>query len=201
MAMSFNDIPKPAQVLVFFTFSAILAGVVFWFKVLPLKTQRDELQNAVTALRAENQKSQAVEQERTEYMNRIAQLEKQLETLRSIVPDEQATDDFMRMLFDVGAAAGVNIRTFVPQAVVPRDFYVEMPFNLRLDGTYYSLVGFFNRLSHEQRIVSVTGLALGAPAGGGMGNYDVRASETVGANCIATTYFNKQTPVAPPLRK
>lgn len=201
MAMTFNDIPKPVQAVVFFIFSAILAGVVFWFKVLPLKAQRDKLQNTVTALRAENQKSQAVEQERTEYLNRIAELEKQLETLRSIVPDEQATDDFMKMIFDVGTAASVNIRTFVPQEVVPRDFYVEMPFNLRLDGTYYSLVGFFDHLAHEQRIVSVTGLTLGAPAGGGMGNYEVHASETVGANCVATTYFNKQAQGARPPQK
>lgn len=201
MAMSFNDIPKPVQVVVFFLFSALLASVVFWSKVLPLKAKHDNLQNAVAALRAENQKNQAVEQERTEYMNRITELEKQLETLRLIVPDEEATDDFMKMIFEVGAASGVNVRTFIPQPLVARDFYVEMPFNLRLDGTYYGLVGFFNRLAHEQRIVSVTGLSLGAPAGGGMGNYDVRPSETVGANCIATTYFNKQTPVAPPLRK
>jgi type IV pilus assembly protein PilO len=201
MAMTFNNIPKPAQVIIFFMVSAILAGVVFWFKVFPLEAQRDDLQNAVTALHAENQKNQAVEQERTEYLNRIAQLEKQLETLRSIVPDEQATDDFMKMIFEVGTAASINIRTFIPQAVVPRDFYVEMPFNLRLDGTYYSLVSFFNRLSHEQRIVSVTGLSLGAPAGGGMGNYQIHPYETVGANCVATTYFNKQTSGAAPPQK
>ena len=47
---------------------------------------------------------------------------------------------------------------------------MEMPFTVRLDGTYYSLLNFFDRLAHEQRIMSVSGLSLGTPEGGGMGH-------------------------------
>jgi type IV pilus assembly protein PilO len=199
MAMSFKEIPKPLQAVIFIAVSGVLAGVVFWYKVLPLEAQREDLQKAVSALHAENQKNQAFEQQHAEYLNRISQLEKQLETLRSIVPDEQATDDFMKMIFEVGGGAGVNVRTFIPQPLAARELYVEMPFNLRLDGTYYSLLNFFGRLSHEQRIVSVTGLSLGTPTGGGMGAYEVRPYETVGANCVVTTYFNKpRSETAPP---
>jgi type IV pilus assembly protein PilO len=199
MAKSFNDLPIPAQAAIFIVGAIVLAGVVFWLYVLPLKAQRDNLQTQVTQLHAENLRNRAFEQERTEYLNRIAQLQKQLETLRSIVPDEQATDAFMKMVFEDGGASNINIRTFIPQALVTHDMYMEMPFNLRLDGTYYSLLSFFDRLAHEQRIVSVTGLNLGTPEGGGMGSYTVAPSETVGANCIVSTYFNRpQPPPGPP---
>jgi type IV pilus assembly protein PilO len=201
MAMSFREIPKPLLAVISIAISGVLAGVLFWYKVLPLVAQREDLEKAVSALHAENQRNQAFEQQHAEYLNRLAQLTKQLETLRSIVPDEQATDDFMKMIFEVGAGAGVNVRTFIPQPLAVRDFYVEMPFNLRLDGTYYSLLNFFGRLSHEQRIVSVTGLSLGTPAGGGMGAYEVRPYETVGANCMVTTYFNKPSSGAVPPKK
>jgi type IV pilus assembly protein PilO len=155
----------------------------------------------VTKLKAENDRDEAFRQQQTEYLNRIGQLEKQLETLRSIVPDEQATDEFMRSVFAAGTNAGVNIRTFIPKGPVAKDYYVELPFNLRLDGTYYSLLNFFDRLAHEQRIMSVSGLSLGSPEGGGMGSYTVPRTETVGANCTLTTYYNKPLSVALPPKK
>ncbi len=206
MAKSFNDIPAAGQAAIFIGGAVVLAGVVFYLYVLPLKDQRDKLQAQVDKIHAENVRNRAFEQERTEYLNRIAQLQKQLETLRSIVPDEQATDTFMRMIFDDGAASSINVRTFIPQALVTHDMYMEMPFNMRLDGTYYSLVNFFERLAHEQRIVSVFGLSLGSPEGGGMGTYVIRPDETVGANCVVSTYFNRPqsppgAPKAPPKKK
>jgi type IV pilus assembly protein PilO len=175
----------------------LLGGGIFFFYVLPLKEQRDSLRKEVDKLTAENKLNQIFELERTQYLIRIAQLEKQLDTLRSIVPEEQATDDFMRTVFEDGRAAEVNIRTFIPQALAPKDIYTEMPFSLRLDGTYYGLLAFFGRLAHEQRIVSVSGLSLGAPEGGGMGAFKLHPGETVGANCLLTTYFSRVSTTAP----
>jgi len=190
MPKTFGELPVPVQGAVYALIAVILAGAVFYFLVLPVQQARDGLQKKIEKLKAENTRNRAIERERTEYLNRIAQLEKQLETLRSIVPEEQATDDFLRMVFADARAAEVNIRVFTPQSQVKKDIYTEMPFNVRLDGTYYSLLAFFDRLAREQRIVSVSNLSLGAPAGGGMGSFKVSAGETVGANCVLTSYFS-----------
>ena len=198
MPKNFNDLPVPVQVAVFFLIAALLAGAVFYVYVFPLKAKRDGLQGRVDSLKAENQRNQVFERERREYLIRIAELEKQLDALRSIVPDEQATDDFIRMVFEGGRATQVNIRTFIPQALTAKDIYTEMPVNLRMDGTYYGLLSFFSRLAHEQRIISVSGLSLGPPQGGGMGAFKIHAGETVGANCVLTTYFNRFQTAAPP---
>lgn len=199
MAKSFNDIPAPIQGAILVTVAVALAGGTFWYCVLPLSDQKDGLDREVKKLKAENDKNEAFKQQQTEYLNRIKQLESQLETLRSIVPDEQATDEFMKTVFADGAGTSTQIRTLIPKPAVVKDFYVEMPFVVRLDGTYYSLLSFFERLAREQRIMSVSGLSLGTPEGGGMGAYKVATTETVGANCVLTTYYNKPlTATAPP---
>ena len=201
MPKNFSDLPAAVQVAIFVLVAALLAGGVFFYYVLPLKEQRDSLRTQVDRLTAENRINQIFELQRKQYLIRIAQLEKQLETLRSIVPEEQATDDFMRTVFEDGRASEVNIRTFIPQTLAPKDIYTEVPFNLRLDGTYYGLLAFFERLAHEQRIVSVSGLSLGPPEGGGMGSFKLRPGETVGANCVLTTYFSRVSTTAPPTPK
>jgi type IV pilus assembly protein PilO len=198
MAKTFNDLPAPVQGAILVTVAVAAAAGVFWYFVLPLSDQKEALNKEVTKLKADNDRNEAFRQQQTEYLNRIKQLESQLETLRSIVPDEQATDQFIRTIFSDGQAVGTQVRSFVPKPPNVKDFYVEVPFSVHLDGTYYSLLSFFDRLSHEQRIMSVSGLSLGGPEGGGMGAYKVSSSETVGANCVLTTYYNKPVTATPP---
>jgi Tfp pilus assembly protein PilO len=201
MAKSFKDLPPAAQALILILAALVIPGGVFWFFVLPLYRTIDILGNQVRILTAENMKNQVFEQQRTEYLIRLEGLKKQIETQRSFVPDEPAQDQFVRTVHDAGLATGINVRTFVAQARVPHDFYVEMPFAARLDGTYYSLLSFFDRLAHAQRIISVGSIAMGAPMGGGMGAYTVHSSETVGANVVFITYFNRPQQPPPPTAK
>ena len=197
MPKSFSDLPAAVQIAIFVLLAVLMGGAVFYFYVLPLQEKRDSLRKQVDRIKAENKLNQIFELERTQYLNRIAQLERELDTLRSIVPEEQATDEFMRVVYEDGRATEVNIRTFIPASLEPKDIYTEMPFNVRLDGTYFALLAFFDRLAHEQRIVSVSGLTLGSPEGGGMGTFRLHSGETVGANCVLTTYFSRVSTAAP----
>lgn len=203
MAKSFNDLPAPIQGAIMVAVALVAAGGVFYYFVWPLSDQVDKLQSEVTKLKGENDNNEAFRREQAGYVSLIKQLESQLETLRSIVPDEQATDEFMKTVFTDGSETGTQLRTFIPGTAATKEYYVEMPFTVHLDGTYYNLLRFFDRLAHEQRIMSVSGLSLGAPEGGGMGAYTVSKSETVGANCVLTTYYNKPlaAPQLPPKRK
>jgi Tfp pilus assembly protein PilO len=206
MAKSFKELPSNVQAAILAVIAVGLAAGFFFMgipgvwepAVWDLRAKRDGLTAELQRLKAENEKNQAVERERTELLNRIAQLEKQLDTLRMIVPDEQATDDFVKMVYNTASAAGIYLRTFVAQPLVQREFHVEMPFNIRIDGTYWSMLNFFDRLARQQRIVSVTNLNLGPPQGGGLGRYTVHPGETVGANCTVVTYFNRPAPPPPP---
>jgi type IV pilus assembly protein PilO len=205
MAKGFNDLPTSVQAGILIAVPVLL-GAGYFFEgiptvadgVWPLHAKQEALHRDYLRLKAENDQNEAFRQQQTEYLNRIRELETQLQTLRSIVPDQPDTDAFMRSVFDAGTSTSINVRTFIPQAEVPKDLFVEMPFRVRLDGTYYELLSFFDRLAHEQRIVSVKDLSLGAPEGGGMGSYTVRPGETVGANCVITTYYNRATPSSAP---
>ncbi len=196
MAKSFNELTSGVQAAILIGIAVAVAVFIFWYYALPEVSQRNNLQVQVATLKAQNDKNEAFLQERAEYLSRIQQLQQQLQTLRSIVPDHPDTDVFVQTVYHAGVDTGVHVRSFVAQAAVRRRLYVELPFSVRLDGTYYGLLNFFNRLAHGQRIVTVSGLTLGPPAGGGMGNYTISPGETVGANCVITTYYNTPAPAA-----
>jgi len=197
VAQKLSDLPKAYQSAILAVLGVILAGAVFWYFVWPLSAQVDALRRDLQGLHAQNLRNKSFEQEHTSYVKRIAESQKQLEALRSTVPEEPATDEFVKMVHDAAVASAVHLRTFAAQPPVAQEMYTETPFKVRLDGTYYALLSFFSRLAQGQRIVGVTGLALGPAQGGGQGKYAVQHDETVGANCVLMTYYSgSQTPPA-----
>jgi type IV pilus assembly protein PilO len=197
MAKSFRDIPPAGQALVLALVAIVVVGALSYVYVYPLFGEKTQLEAKLKSLQAENAANEAFRQKLADYQARIKALRQQLETVRSIVPDEPEMDSFMKMIYADTASTGIHLRTFIPQAEVQQKYYVEMPVKMRLDGTYWTLVNFFDRLAREQRIVSVTSINLGPPAGGGMGAYKVSSDETVGSDCVVTTYYNRPETAAP----
>lgn len=205
MAKKFNDLPGVVQAAILGGLGIAL-GIGFFFfgipslvkPVIELRAERDKKAVELEKLKQDNAKLQALERERTELLNRIEQLTKQLDTLRTIVPDEQAADQFVKLVYDTARGSSIFLRNFVAQPLAQREYHVEMPFVVRIDGVYYQVLEFFRKLATEQRIISVAGLALGPPGGGGQGAFKVAPHETVGATCTIVTYFNK--PAPPPAK-
>ncbi len=194
----FNDIPPIVQFGIFAGFAVLIgAGLIYQFVIPKMKELALEVVKR-EMLSAENEKGRVVEQQLAEYENRIRQLTRQLQTLRRIVPDEDSQGAFMRDMIRAGAATGINIRSIVSRPRVQREFHFEVPYDLALDGTFYGLRNFMDALARQTRLVNVSALSLsgiqGGAAGAGRGKFTYRASETVGATCTVTTYYNRPRP-------
>lgn len=177
----------------------VLAGIVgtaaLYYTVF--KSQRE--QNA-----AAEQKMQAKMRENAEleaYRPKLADIERQLSNLkqqldieRRIVPDEKEVDNFMRMVSSEARKAGVEIRRYTAKPVSAKDFYSEVPFEVELDGPYYSMLGFFDRVGKLERIVNVNNLLVAStrkPADAkAKHTYAYAPNESVVATCLTTTYFS-----------
>ena len=57
--------------------------------------------------------------------------------------------------------AGIEMRRYTAKPTAAKEFYTEVPFEMELDGPYYSMVNFFDRVGKLERIVNVSGLAGG----------------------------------------
>ena len=99
------------------------------------------------------------------------------------------------------AAAGVEVRRYTPKDTTTKEYYVEVPFEIDVDGPFYSVVNFFDRLQKVERLINVGHLAMGALKGGKTGvkkSYTWSPSETVAASCVLTTYYSNPKTAAPP---
>jgi len=73
---------------------------------------------------------------------------------------------------------------------------------LELDGPYYSMLGFFERLGKVERIVNVSNLLVASTHSPGAAKprhtYQYAPSESVVATCLTTTYFSHDLDPASP---
>lgn len=130
----------------------------------------------------------------------IATLKQQLEIQKKIVPDKKEADQFIHMLQATAQASGIEIRRWTASNVVSREYYTEVPFELDLDGPYYSLVNFFDRVSKLERIINVSDLQLASLKGKGgqfRHGYRYAPQESVAGKCTVTTFFSRDPMLAP----
>jgi len=87
--------------------------------------------------------------------------------------------------------------------VTSKEFYSEVPFEIELDGPYYSMLSFFDQVAKLERIVNVSNLLVANTKKAGDAKakhvYQYAPNESVVATCTATTFFSHDTvPAAAP---
>ena len=201
MANPFRDMSVIMQALVAAAVAVVLVLVGVYVPGSPIARERDEVDSAVqkrTKLNQEVTQLQVYKQRYGELKQQMDALSKQLDTLKTIVPEEKETDEFIRLLQGAATESNVAIRSLKAKAVVPKDNnYYEMPFEIQADGPYFNVLDFFGRLSRLSRIINVGDLDFADPDKTKGGRYALRPGSTVSGIFTATTYFTKPGDVTP----
>src|ERR1700751_675644 len=195
MANPLRDMSVIMQGLVAAAIAVVLVLVGIYLPFSPVAQEKDQVDKAVatrTALNQEVTQLQVYKQRFGELKQQMDALNKQLDTLKTIVPEEKETDEFIRLLQGAANESNVSIRQLKAKAVVPKDNnYYEMPFEVQADGPYFNVLDFFGRLSRLSRIINVGDLAFSNPATTKGTKYPVRPGTTVSGIFTAQTCFTK----------
>ncbi len=134
----------------------------------------------------------------------LANLKQQLDIERRIVPDDPQVDGFIEMMDSEAQKAGVWLRRYSAKSGATKEYYSELPFDIDLDGPYYGMLNFFDRVGHLDRIVNISGLLVATtkkPTEAKVKHsYQYAPNESVAASFTATTYFSHDAaPAAAPI--
>jgi type IV pilus assembly protein PilO len=194
MANPFRDMSVVMQVLVAVAIAVVLVLVGVYLPFSPVAKERDAVDQAVlerTKLTQEVTQLQVYQQRYGELKQQMDALTKQLDTLRTIVPDEKDTDEFIRLLQGAASSSNVQLRRLTSQAIVAKEYHFEMPFEVQADGPYFNILDFFGRLGRLSRIINVGDLTFTDPDSTKSSKYPLRPGTTVSAVFTATTFFTK----------
>jgi type IV pilus assembly protein PilO len=170
---------------------ALLGIGAFYYMYWQDATTREQAKvGQLNTLREDIRKLEAVAAKLEEFKSKVAQLEADLERLKLLLPPQKETPDLMRKVEYLARQSNLIVRAFRPSATVNKDFYQEWPIAIDVEGNYHNLALFFDRVGRLPRLVNV-------------GNVRVRsqgkqtATNTIAANCTATTYVYVEKPPEP----
>ena len=155
MELSLSKLPWYAQIGAFVVVSG-LAVFGFWkFYVAETQADIDARQTRLTALRADIAKGVATARRLPQFQSEVAELERRLENLRAVLPEQKDVADILRRVQGLATQSSLTLQRFTPQAPAQEAMYAALPFKLRAEGTYHNLGQFFDRISKVPRIIYV----------------------------------------------
>jgi type IV pilus assembly protein PilO len=177
--------------------AALIIGVAYYYVYLNPQIQANaEIKTKITDKTRENEQLRQFEPKLADLNRQMAILQQQMEIQKKIVPDDKDADQFIRLLHDTASTAGIEIRRYASMPVANHEFYSDVPFSIDIDGPYYSVLNFFQRVSELERIVNIDNLQMSNTKSTSpskvKGTYQYAPGETVVASCTATTFFSHE---------
>jgi Tfp pilus assembly protein PilO len=201
MANPFRDMSVIMQGLLALAIAVVMVLVGLYVPFSPVAQERADYDKAVqdrTKLNQEVTQLQVYKQRYGELKQQMDALSKQLDTLKTIVPEEKEVDEFIRQVQGAASASNVQLRRLTAQKIDTKEYHYEMPFEAQADGPYFNVLDFFSRLSRLSRIINVGDLQFDDPSGTTKGGkYPIRPGTTVTGVFTITTYFTKPADTAP----
>jgi type IV pilus assembly protein PilO len=194
MAMTFSEMSGIKQWATVLLGGAVVTVALYFTMFKSLSESNATAQHALEDKVRENNELESYRPKLKQMEQQLAELKQQLEIEQRIVPDEKQVDGFMTMLDAEAQKAGVELRRYSAKDTKPQQYYTEVPFEMELDGPYYSTLNFFDRVSKLERIINISGLLVGStkkPANAKVKHtYQYAPNESVVATFTATTYFS-----------
>jgi len=187
-------LPLAGQLGVSIVIAALICGGFYFFYYSEALEEQKRKEAQLAELKKEIQALEATANRLPEFQREVQALEARLETLKRILPPEKEMPDLMRRVQYLAAQSSLAIRKFNPAKTAQKEFYLEVPINLDLEGTYHNLGAFFDRISRMSRLVNVGNIKI-------KGQKKPSINNTVAVSAVATTYVYQEAPPTPPPAK
>jgi len=160
----------------------IIIAVYWQFFYRPVMAEVKTLEPELTTLKQELSAKQAIVAERPKYEAELEQTRHELVLALKQLPDKSEIPSLLETISSLGKSSGLDFILFKPRPEVTKNFYAEIPVDIKVQGNYRDVVTFFDRVSKMPRIVNMSEISMTAPKR----EPDGRTSVTT--TCMATTY-------------
>ena len=141
--------------------SAILVAMGYWqFFLRSEWAARSEIQAELLQLRVKAEQGRQIASQRPHLEQDVKLLEARLQREIQRLPAEKEIPSLLKRVASLGQEANLDVTLFKPGTTVMKEFYSEIPVQLKVAGTYHDLGLLFERLGRLERIVNVADLTI-----------------------------------------
>ena len=179
--------PKKLGILGVIIFLIVL--VLGQYLLLPAYEKLDAKDQEYTKLEQDLNEKKRVAQDPKVFEAKLESVKRDLEIKKAQLPDKKEIPQLLTTISSLGKESGLNFLLFRPKPEVPKEFYAEIPVEIKVEGSYHEVASFFSRVGNLDRIVNITNVIMEKPK-------DQGGKMILTTSCLATTFMFIETPVA-----
>ena len=174
-------LPTKQKILILIVVVVLEAAALVWFLYVPKHKELVNLKVELTRLQAEIDDKTRIANNLPRLQVEYEQLNRELAQALTELPNSKEIPSLLTSITTLGKNAGLDFLVFRRKGEVAKDFYAEVPVDITVSGSYFSVANFFAAVANLPRIVNITNVAFS----------DIRSVNNrmmTKVTCLATTF-------------
>lgn len=184
MAITLSTIAKltkSRKILGLAVILAIIAGLYAYLFYLPASAEKEKKKVEMGRQEMQLRELRTIAANMKRFRAESAKLREELELAMAQLPTSKEIPSLLANISNLGKEAGLEFLLFRPAPEVNREFYAEIPVEIKVTGTYNGVAIFFDKVGKLPRIVNISGVSMEG-AKEALGRWEITTS------CTATTF-------------
>lgn len=156
--LDFNNVgvwPMPFKIVAVVLAAVIVLVAGYYLIVEDDIVSLEKVQKKEHDLKADYVKKQKKASNLEAYRKQLEEMKQSFGTMLRQLPDKTEVAELLVDVSQTGLAAGLEFELFKPLDEVPREFYAELPIQIKVTGQYHEFGHFISGLAALPRIVTI----------------------------------------------
>ncbi|MEW6616182.1 MAG: type 4a pilus biogenesis protein PilO [Thermodesulfobacteriota bacterium] len=174
-------LPTAKKIMILIGVLFLISAAYYYLFYMSKQNEISELQSKLDQLQSDLIKKQTIARKLVKFKQEVAKLNAELTMALTQLPDKKEIPSLLANISSLGREAELEFLFFKPMPEVKRDFYAEIPVDIKVLGRFHKVAAFFDKVSKLPRIVNITNL--------NMSNTKIPDGEdSLTVSCMATTF-------------
>ncbi len=173
-----EKLPQLYRVLISVGIFLVFIGAFVWFLYLPKYKTIDQLEKQLSNLESKLKKAKEDAKDLKKFQTRMKKAEAQFRMAMKSLPEKEEIPSLLSSISQSGQDSGLEFLLFQPRPEKKKDFYAEIPVNMKVSGQFHNVVIFFDKVARLPRVVNIRNIKMKPTKGG----------RSLTTSCTAVTY-------------
>jgi type IV pilus assembly protein PilO len=162
LARKIEKIPAIYKTIIVLVIAIVLLLCFIYFLAKPQWETREQLQKEYSGLRNELNNLKTIQNNLEKHRQEYQLMQEKLQDVLKQLPETKDIPNLLRNITSVGEETRLKIKYFEPKGIKHKDFYCELPFEIKFSGPFHNTASFFDDVRRMDRLVNITSFALEA---------------------------------------
>jgi type IV pilus assembly protein PilO len=182
-----EKVPQKYIFIVMVVLVLIIIGALYYFVMTPQLERKATVAKQASDIKAELENLRNIQRNIAKHRQEYARLQETMQDVLRQLPETKDIPNLLRNVTMVSEESRLKVKQFEPKVIRNKDFYSELPFEMKFQGKFSNLAAFLDGVRKQERIISVSDFSIEAK--GTPDNISIEGS------CDANAYMYLREPV------